>query len=202
VGTRSLYLVGGPGAGKSTLMARLLAHWQVGPNVRVTEKELFGHRLADGGDREGLYLGVLREQFPGTDGLSLSVNRVAVPWAADPQQTGRYDLILAEGGRLANRPFLSALSSTTKLLLVHLAVDFDVARARSDARPDQNTWKPWPTAHPGKKLSQRANRGQADTWLKSGAGRAAKLAAEYPSVTINTSHMKPEEIEETLCLLY
>lgn len=200
--TRSLYLIGGPGAGKSTLMERLLAPWIVDPVAeRLTEKELFGHHMTLGVET-GVYLGKIRPQFPGTDALSMSVSPIAAAWVR--AEAHCYDVILGEGGRLAVRPFLDALRESTQMLLVHLAVDFDVARARTLARPDSNEWKPVSRKGPDGHWHrvQRAGRPQADSWLKSGAAKAAKLAEEYPSVTINTTHMTPDEIEETLCLLY
>lgn len=200
--TRSLYLVGGPGAGKSTLMARLLAPWDIEPCERLTEKELFGHRMTDADGCVGVYLGRIREQFPGTDALSMSVSPVAAAWAE--QDAAGYDVILGEGGRLATRRFLDALSASTSLLVVHLAVDFDTARERTLSRPDANDWKPVSRKGPDGHWHRvaRTNRPQADTHLKAGASKAAKIAEEYPSVTINTTNMTPDEVEETLCLIW
>lgn len=131
--TRSVYLLGGPGAGKSTLMARLLEDWTPGPYERLTSRELFGHYLLGPELEMGVYLGRLRPEYPGTDALSLSVAPQALIWleTLDPQ----LGWVFGEGARLGHPSFLSALSSRTQLLVVHLTVTPEVALARRVARP-------------------------------------------------------------------
>jgi len=43
--TKALYIVGGPGSGKSTLMAETLEGWTAGPYHKWTTREMFGHYL-------------------------------------------------------------------------------------------------------------------------------------------------------------
>lgn len=132
--TRSLYLLGGPGAGKSTLMARLVRDWAWGPYQRLIDRELFGH-VGVGPDLEvGVYLGHLRPEYPGTDALSLSVAPHALRWlqrGPDPL----VDWIFGEGARLAHRSFLGELGARTALVVVHLAVPPEVSAARRASRP-------------------------------------------------------------------
>lgn len=79
---------------------------------------LRGHDLSDG----GLYLGCMRESFPGTDGLDRASSVTAEEWLDLGMHSGcRY--IVAEGATLATRRFISALHRHTSLLLVHLVAD-------------------------------------------------------------------------------
>ena len=126
--TRSVYIIGGAGTGKSTFMAALLDGHDLEPIRDLHSKPnkknvvvLRGHHV-DGG--EGLYLGRWRESFPGTDGL----DRATSPCGAEWLEMGgalSYGFILGEGATLATRPFIRALAEHTDLLLVHLyAEDF------------------------------------------------------------------------------
>lgn len=197
--TRSLYLIGPPGSGKSTLMQRLLAPWEAGPAERLTSREMFGHRLTDGDGCEGMYLGVLREQFPGTDGLSMSVNPQAVLWLESGGAAG-LDLILGEGTRLGNRKFLAALAERTTMTLIHLTADLEVLRERTLSRPDDGGWKSHGKRADGTYGGRTDDRPQSDNYLKSRIGACLKLAAEIPNtVTLDTTEMTTDEVEEILC---
>lgn len=130
--TRSIYLVGGPGAGKSTLMARLLRGWSPGPYVRLSERELFGHRLLSDDLKLGVYLGHLRPEYPGTDALSLSVAPHALRWLQTVDNS--IEWVFGEGARLSHQSFLQELAERTDLVVVHLAVDDETSAARRAAR--------------------------------------------------------------------
>lgn len=131
--TQSVYIIGGAGTGKSTftsqLMDRYVMSWEVPltdlaakPNSRGTVITLRGHRLAGYQGEDGMYLGVMRDSFPGTDGL----DRVSyIPGEAWLEAGNLPDFIIAEGATLAARRFIRVLHETTDLLLVHLeAEDF------------------------------------------------------------------------------
>lgn len=135
---KSVYVVGGAGTGKSTFMAQLMdiAVSQAGPledlHARQNAKALVtlrGHRLDDYFGRSGIYLGRMRESFPGTDGLDRASSATGVEWL-ERGMAGEFDFLLAEGATLATRPFLTALHNRTDLLLVHLFADDFVKELR------------------------------------------------------------------------
>lgn len=131
--TAATYIIGAPGSGKSTRMARLIEPWSVGPYVRLTKRELFGHYLAGPGGSLGVYLGHLRDEYPGTDALSLSVAPQALLWVQALPLLG-LDVVYGEGVRLAHIGFLTALNEVTDLTVLHMLVDPEVAAARRLAR--------------------------------------------------------------------
>lgn len=134
--TRSLYIVGGAGVGKSTFTSQLLnliGDPEHGPSelVDLYSKRnakalvtLRGHWL-NGGD--GIYLGKLREHHPGTDGLDRASHAPGVEWLRTQPLP---EFILGEGATLATTAFLEALRDVTNLLLVHLVCDPEVKRER------------------------------------------------------------------------
>lgn len=130
--TSSIYILGGPGSGKSTLMARLLEPWSPGPYVRLTSREMFGHYLLNDDLEVGLYLGHLRPEYPGTDALSLSVAPQALIWLENLEPSVGW--VFGEGARLGHPRFLSTLSYYTDLLVVHLLIAPVVAAERRAAR--------------------------------------------------------------------
>lgn len=129
--TRATYIIGGPGSGKSTLMAQMLEGWTVGPYQKWTSREMFGHYLSGRG--HGAYLGHLRPEYPGTDALSLSVAPQALLWLESLPLLG-LDHVYGEGTRLSHMGFLSALAAQADLTVVHLDVDPEEAARRRAGR--------------------------------------------------------------------
>lgn len=134
--TRSVYVIGGAGSGKSTFMDQLLGRLGVEmgpltdlaskPNARGTKVTLRGHGLV-GEPGEGLYIGCMRDSFPGTDGLDRASSIAGELWL-ELGDLPKY--IVAEGATLASRRFIGALHKHTELLLVHLHADEFVKELR------------------------------------------------------------------------
>jgi hypothetical protein len=209
--TRAIYLVGAPGTGKSTVMDWILQDWNVGEKKMMSEPNrkgaLYGHRLTSRAYRQpdltGVYLGVRRPQFPGTDALSMSVNPVAVGWL-EAGGADALDLVVGEGARLGNRPFLGALRARCTLTLIHLTGDPDVLYQRGLDRPDDGDWKPVSVKRPDGTWGVRkreAGQPQSPRYLASRLGACRAIAAEFPSVTLDTTQMTQHEVEDTLCTI-
>jgi hypothetical protein len=163
---RSVYIVGGPGAGKSTFMAQLLDGVELGPleelhstpNVRGALVTLRGHRLSDG----GVYVGKMRPLHPGTDGLDRASTIAGAAWVeAGPP----FRYIVGEGTTLTTRGFLGALAEHTELLVPYLTVDEETRARRFAARGSVQT----------------------PTFVNATIGRAASAASYTPSMEIDST---------------
>lgn len=131
--TKSVYILGGAGSGKSTFMAELLERnghlmsdqlidLHQTPNARGTVVTLRGHELAHGWSSAGLYLGCMREFFPGTDGLDRASSIAGEAWLR-AGGAAEYKYIVAEGATLATSRFMTALHEHTDLLIIFLNAD-------------------------------------------------------------------------------
>ena len=138
--TRSalLYLIGGPGTGKSTVLNGLL-----GDPIRE-ESQPFKHRIyasyphPGGIQPGGIQLGGSRSEFPGTDTLQLNVQPLVTSWMRE-QPAGT--MVAAEGARLANHIFFDAVESMGWALhLFYLWVAPDELQRRRALRSQNPTW--------------------------------------------------------------
>lgn len=142
--TRSLYILGGAGTGKSTFTAELmtqlvdfvgpLTDLAMKPNARGTKITLRGHPITTVTGDEGTYVGVLRDEYPGTDGLDSASSIAGVEWL---RNAALGDLILIEGNKLVTKPFLDELATRTDLLMVHLTCPEFVRELRFMQRGSQ-----------------------------------------------------------------
>ena len=137
--TRAVYVIGGAGTGKSTFMAELLNRlgvqleplgvlWEgqiqkkAGPvNVRLRGQSWPG----------GVYLGVLRPEFPGTDGLDNACLPVARDWLDRAELP---PLILGEGMLMGTQSFLPNLARAADLMVAHLVLPEEERLRRVSAR--------------------------------------------------------------------
>lgn len=137
--TASVYVIGGAGTGKSTFTQSLLdmSNRSMGPledlhqkpNSRGTVITLRGHRVG----LDGMYLGCMRDSFPGTDGLDRVSYIPGEDWLFTEGRE-RLEFLIAEGATLAVRRFITALHHTTDLLLVLLEADDFVKELRFGER--------------------------------------------------------------------
>jgi ribose 1,5-bisphosphokinase PhnN len=141
-----VYIAGAPGSGKSALMAELTKYCE-----RYQQRGPYDYLIAASG-YEAAELGHRRENFSGTDALSMSIQPKATEWL----KTAGLPLVLGEGQRLGNRGFMeTARSAGYKTTLVYL------------------------DANPGLLEARRNQRGsnQSATWMKGAATAAKNLRA-------------------------
>jgi hypothetical protein len=136
--TKAIYIIGGAGTGKSTFMNQLfekvgLEHMELEdfhskPNKKAVVT-LRGHRVVSQDNQRGLYIGLLRDQFPGTDGLDRATSPTGKEWL-ELGKHKEFNFLIGEGNTLGTRPFLTALHEHTELLLVHLEAEEFVRELR------------------------------------------------------------------------
>jgi len=136
---RLIYLAGGPGSGKSTLMAALTSRYDRMPCYR--DKPPHDVLVDRGtGAAVGAEIGRRRASFGGTDALASTIINTAVPWV----ESKPYPLILAEGARLACQRFLLAATATYDVTLALLdhpqAEGWRVARSQANNRFQNEAW--------------------------------------------------------------
>jgi hypothetical protein len=129
---RLVYVIGEPGAGKTTMVDATLAPWTRIPVEVPVPHELLRHPADLLCRTFGVHLGRRRPGgFGGTDALSMSIQPAVLAWLA----TSPAPLVLAEGDRLANPSFFDAVRAQGHHLdLVLLAVTPGAAAARRRAR--------------------------------------------------------------------
>lgn len=125
-----VYLVGMPGAGKSTLAAALTADCHREPVDSVVPHDA----LARAGKLVGAELGRRRDNYSGTDALKMSIQRRAEAWISSQP----YPLVIGEGQRLSNRAFLAAAETGGyRVRLLYVDVPSATAAARRAGRPTE-----------------------------------------------------------------
>lgn len=132
---RMLYIIGEPGAGKSTLMRTLtasLGRAQLqNPVPHAALVRLGGDRYSAGDRPHACEIGTRREAFSGTDALPMDVQGRVVQWLEQVP----YPIVLAEGDRLGNGKFFAKVQELGYLLhVVHVATPPSVAAARRAVR--------------------------------------------------------------------
>lgn len=119
---KATYIIGEPGAGKSTLVDHLtrgLPH--------ETAEQPFAHRYYDCGVFE---IGRRRHEFSGTDALAMNVQPEAIRFI----EGIRPALLLAEGDRLANEKFFKALVAIGYELTVYVVAGSERAALQRSLR--------------------------------------------------------------------
>ena len=120
---RLIYVIGQPGVGKTTAVNAAL-----GQPESEHPKPFYHLFYADGAVCQ---LGRLRDDFSGTDALSMSVQPIVEEWL----RTHQVPTIVAEGDRLANGKFFaSAQMAGYKLELVYLSASYPVLESRRRER--------------------------------------------------------------------
>jgi len=134
--TKTLILIGEPGAGKTTLIKELTDSWteltrEINPIKHITYKTPYG---------PAIQLGWTRAPFGGTDSLPQAVITQVAQW----YQEGIEGLVIAEGDRLANDRFIKIAQDHGETLIFHLNTDpveaqtRRILRSRAHNLPAQN----------------------------------------------------------------
>ena len=155
--TRMVYVLGGAACGKSTFTGQLLDRIgaELGPQeVLHTRANGAGLDVMLKGQpfEDGVYLGLMREFHPGSDGLDRVAGWPGQIWIQLPGLPGR---IVGEGTTLSTWPFLSAAAEAVDLMVVRLWDEEWITELRANLRGSVKN----------------------PTYLQSTASRAANLAA-------------------------
>jgi chloramphenicol 3-O-phosphotransferase len=125
-----IYLIGVPGAGKTTLAKELFQ------NVKgVVMTKPFLHVVHPG----GVELGGPRDKFAGTDALPMNVQPLVLPFLLN----NIWDLAFAEGDRLANGKFFDACTAagwTVHVVLLDAPEGLAAARRTARGSTQAETW--------------------------------------------------------------
>lgn len=160
-----LYLIGQPGSGKSTLAAALTEGLHA-----TAVRHPFAHTVWSSTPLV-VEFGARREKFSGTDALSMSVQPKVVEWLDDAP----YSLVLAEGDRLANGKFFTAvLKAGWKLTIARLGVSAAVGEARRHAR-----------------CVELGIDAQDPSWLKGRMSKVAKLSVDWQALILDLDGDQP-----------
>lgn len=125
-----LYICGAPGVGKSTAMRLLRQPWDCAVMRHASVPHVL-LRNPSTGRPIGVELGLPREEFPGTDALSMSI----APQALSFVSSTYYSFAMGEGARLATRPFLECVAGRgVATTLVRLTADPELLEERWRAR--------------------------------------------------------------------
>ena len=127
--TATVYLIGVPGAGKSTALAGAIEN--LGWDAPELRQQPFAHSWYQ--QPKVALLGKQRTSFPGTDTLALGVN----PRAIEFVETTEANLVLGEGDRLANKKFLNAATNAGETVLITIDLPATTAYQRMLDRADQ-----------------------------------------------------------------
>lgn len=107
-----LYVIGEPGAGKSTLVKAL-----AGDTEKRMSREPVPHIVWNTPTQQVLEIGYERDTFRGTDATPMSVQPAAIKFV----QSRPCDLMMGEGDRLATSGFFTAIQEAGyRFILLHL----------------------------------------------------------------------------------
>lgn len=122
------YLIGQPGAGKTSLL-----HQVTNGLPHMVARSPFAYTIWQG-EKEVPELGPRREEFSGTDGLSMSVQPKVLDWL----RMEMYDECFGEGDRLATESFFRGCQAKgIDLQVIWLDTPDELAHARRLARAER-----------------------------------------------------------------
>jgi hypothetical protein len=161
--TAALYVVGGPGSGKSTLMAAYLE--RIGATSPAQIEKPVPHVVYATPHGPVTQVGRLRGEFSGTDALGYAIMPAALSWVTSPE---RPDWLVGEGDRLATSTFLRALvDSYDQVTVVHMVGSPALIWQRMFDRAVRLGRNP-----------------QTEAWWRGRLTKAHRLAAEFGAIEI------------------
>ncbi len=176
----TIYLIGAPGSGKTTLTKELQKNWA---KVNMYDKPFKYQEYESPNLGKVLSLGWDRPHFSGTDTLGNTVITQMPQFYEYAEQDGA--AIYGEGDRLASRTFFDLAKRHGSLYLFYLNTDEQTAAARREAR----------SAETGKTQNQ--------SWARGRATKHRNLAEQYGAVSL-PGGLPPSEITQIMadCLSY
>lgn len=164
-----LYLIGQPGAGKTSLINASLKG-----SYGFQRLQPFAHLVYLGG--RGIQLGAMREGFGGTDALPLNAQPKVLAWLT--HKDFPYSAVLGEGDRLANDGFFTTLQQSGWLVRVaYLNTPDEVAAQRREQR-GSNQNSSW-IAGRCTKVTSLAKTWATEQWTFDGTQPLESLAARF-----------------------
>lgn len=169
----AIYIIGAPGAGKTTLTNTLTENWNtleapLQPVKHINYQTLTGLKVTQ--------LGHAKPPFGGTDTLSYTAINLIEPWLP----TLEADYLYAEGDRLANTRFFDYLKQHTTLHLFYLrAPQITLINRRTDRAEANNL----PMQNP--------------SWANGRATKHQRLAHNYNAITLDATQ-EPSRLAQTV----
>jgi len=160
-----IYLIGAPGAGKTTLTEAFTKTWVETAKIEDPIK----YRTHDTPHGKAISLGWLRPSFGGTDTLGNTAIVSIEPWLP----TVKTDLIYGEGDRLANGRFFQLAQSIGEFHLFYLNTEPALCAERRRQR------------------SELTGKQQNETWVKGRETKHRNLASLFKAFEI-PSGLSPE----------
>jgi GTPase SAR1 family protein len=163
----AIYIVGSPGVGKSTLMKSLIANLTFSEKVSL-EGTFYGHEFDN-----GVYLGLFRDEYPGTDGLVLT----CAPDAEKYVSSTEAPILIGEGSKFTYARFFQSMTVNRTLIIIKLIA----SRQELEARRKQR------------------NSNQNPSWLKATDTRIFKALNNVNNVqvlTLDTNKLSPAMVSK------
>jgi thymidylate kinase len=164
-----IYLIGSPGAGKTTLSHAFMKNWEAIGDLQDPIK----HRLFNTAHGKAISLGWNREHFGGTDTLG---NTAIIPIEDWLPKIAQGDLwaVFGEGDRLANVRFFTLAQRVGDLQLFYLDTDPEEAAGRRLER------------------AERTGKLQNPTWVKGRETKHRNLALSWKAYRLD-GNLTPEQ---------
>lgn len=157
---KTIYIIGAPGAGKTTLAAAFKHNWH---KVLQDNQPVKYEAFTLNNNETAVSLGWDKPPFGGTDTLSYTAITALEPWLP----TIKVDYLFGEGDRLAIDRFIHLAQDLGDLHLFYLNTDPAVAADRRGNRADTNGLKQ-----------------QNPTWVKGRESKHLKLALKHNATFI------------------